>query len=52
MDRCERLELLSAVLTASHIINTSKTEENFHEVINLFTRYYSELNRILPLQNE
>jgi len=48
MQRNERIEFLSAILTASHIMNTSKTEENFHEIINLFTRYYTELNRILP----
>ena len=44
--------MISAVLTASHIINTTKTEENFHEVINLYTRYYAELNRILPKESK
>jgi len=48
MNRNERIEIVSAILTASHIVNTSKTEENFHEIINLFTKYYTELNRILP----
>lgn len=48
MDRMARIEMISAILTASHIINTTKTEENFHEIMNLYTRYYTELNRILP----
>ena len=48
MKRNERIEIVSAILTASHIMNTSKTEENFHEIINLYTKYYTELNKILP----
>ena len=48
MNRSARIEMVSAILTASHVMNTSKTEENFHEIINLFTKYYTELNRILP----
>jgi len=52
MKRMERIEVISAVLTASHIINTTKSEENFHEVINLYTRYYAELNRILPKESK
>ena len=48
MDQNERIEMVSAILTASHIVNTSRTEENFHEIINLFTKYYTKLNRILP----
>ena len=48
MERSARIEIISDILTASHIINTSKTEENFHEIMNLYTRYYTELNKILP----
>ena len=48
MERSARIEIVSAILASSHIINTSKTEESFHEIMNLHTRHYSELNKILP----
>jgi len=48
MKRIERIEMIAAILTAANIINTKRTEENFHEMINIYTMYVTELNRILP----
>lgn len=48
MERKERVEFISAILTASHIMNTSKSEENFAEIVQLYFKYYDVLNRKLP----
>lgn len=48
LTREERIELISAVLTGSHILNTEGASENFHEIINLYFRYHGELAKRLP----
>ena len=48
MTKQERVELISAILTASHIINTNRSEENFSEIVNLYFKYYQVMDQKLP----
>ncbi len=48
MSKQERVEFISAILTASHIINTNQSEENFSEIVNLYFKYYQVMNQKLP----
>jgi hypothetical protein len=48
MDRKERIEFIAAILTAGHIINTQKSEENFSEIVRLYFKYHEALRSNLP----
>ena len=48
MEREERVEIVSAILTAAHIINTQKSEENFPEIMQLYFKYHANLDKNLP----
>jgi hypothetical protein len=48
MEKKERIEFISAILTAGHIINTQKSEENFSEIVGLYFKYYEALKKNLP----
>jgi hypothetical protein len=47
MERSERLQLIAAILTGSHVIN-SKVSENFKDIMNLYMKYYQSLDSLLP----
>ena len=48
MQKQERVEFISAILTASHIMNTQKSEENFSEIVQLYFKYYEVMMQKLP----
>jgi len=46
MDREEQVNLVAAILTSGHVVNTSY-EERFRETVEIFQRYKSELEKVL-----
>jgi hypothetical protein len=46
MDKATEINILAAILTSGHIVNTSY-EERFKETIEIFQRYKKELQDII-----
>ena len=46
MDREDQVNLVAAILTSGHVVNTSY-EERFRETVEIFQRYKSELEKVL-----
>ena len=43
MDKQEQLNIVAAILTAGHLINTKDWEENIDDAVMTFTRYRERL---------
>jgi hypothetical protein len=46
MDHDELVNIVAAILTSGHLVNTSY-EERFRETVEIFQRYRSELEKVM-----